>query len=155
MSETVVLGIGNILLSDEGLGVRLVEELQKRGKLPPCVKLLDGGTLGFALLPHLDGVRRLIVLDAVRGGKKPGECYEFGKAEIEAYFQAKLSLHQLGIKEVFAALELMGRPIEEITIIGMEPLTLEVGIELSRAVRKNFNRIVERVEEILDVHSGR
>lgn len=155
MSDTMVLGIGNILLSDEGLGVRLMEELKKRKRLPPQVDLLDGGTLGFALLSHLEGVKRLIVLDAVRGGKEAGACYEFSGSEVDAYFQAKLSLHQLGIKEVFAALEVMDKAIDEIIILGIEPLTLEVGLELSEPVRKSLPRIVARVEELLMVKSSR
>lgn len=75
--KIAVLGVGNVLLSDEGLGVRVVEEIRKRYSLPEEVLLIDGGTLGIDLLYFLEGVERLLVVDAVLGGLPPGSLYKF------------------------------------------------------------------------------
>ena len=92
--KIAVLGVGNVLLSDEGLGVRVVEEIRKRYSLPEEVLLIDGGTLGIDLLYFLEGVERLLVVDAVLGGLPPGSLYKFKGEEVLTYFKSrKLSAH--------------------------------------------------------------
>lgn len=134
MSKITVLGIGNILLQDEGFGVRVVEELLRRYRFPEAVQVLDGGTLGMELLRFITGTQRLLIIDAVGGGGPPGAFYRLAGEEIQAYFQEKVSMHELGIKDVLAVLEVTGKPIAEVVILGVEPESLELGLELTPTV---------------------
>lgn len=103
----VVLGLGNILLRDEGVGVRVVEALAARYVLPAMVEVVDGGTTGMELLDTLAGCDHLLVCDAVQTGAPPGSVVKLADAEVPALFQARFSPHQLGLAEVLATLILM------------------------------------------------
>ena len=131
-----VLGIGNVLLSDEGFGVRVMEELQRSGDFGEDVQFLDGGTLGMELLMFLMDTRCLLILDAVRGEGEKGELYCFRGEEVECHFQEKLSAHELGIQDVLTLLKLTGREIGQVTVIGAEPERLEAGLDLSDGMKK-------------------
>lgn len=132
--QITVLGIGNILLRDEGFGVRAVEELLDRYRFPAAVQVLDGGTLGMDLLRFLTGTKRLVVVDAIAGGGPPGTFYRFAGDEVKAYFREKVSLHELGIKDVLAVLEATDRAVEEVIVLGVQPQSLDVGLELTPVV---------------------
>ena len=132
--QITVLGIGNILLRDEGFGVRAVEQLLGRYRFPSAVQVLDGGTLGMDLLRFLTGTKRLVVVDAIAGGGPPGTFYRFAGDEVKAYFREKVSLHELGIKDVLAVLEATDRAIEEVVVLGVQPESLDVGLELTPVV---------------------
>jgi len=137
-----VLGIGNILLSDEGLGVRVVEELQRRYEFPQNVRVIDGGTLGIDLLYHLEGTEKLLIIDAVLGGKEPGTFYKIKGENVKKYFKNKVSMHELGIQEVLALLEVLEKPVKEIVIIGLEPKSLEISTELTSEVKERLPLLI-------------
>jgi hydrogenase maturation protease len=119
---TVILGIGNRLWADEGFGPAVVDRLQARTDLPAGVELLDGGTLGLYLLPHVQAARRLLVFDAVDFGHAPGRVVVLRDGEIPAFFgQRPLSLHQTGFTDVLAAAQLTGESPEAITLVGVQP----------------------------------
>ena len=149
MSYITVLGIGNILLSDEGFGVRVVEELQKCCKFPEEVEVLDGGTLGLDLLRFIKGTKKLVLLDAVDGGKEPGTLYHLTGDDVSAYFHGQVSLHELGIKDILTDLELTDKKVEEVVIIGVQPLSLEVGLELTPLIQGKVQAAVHAVKEEL------
>ena len=144
-SPIAVLGVGNVLLSDEGFGVRVVQHLMKYYDFKPSIRLVDGGTLGWDLLNFLQGVERLIVIDAVEGKAVPGTFFVFKNEEVKKYFKRKVSGHEAGIQEVLAWLDLMGKPIKEITVIGVQPQSLETGLELTPLVKKMVPKAVEEV----------
>lgn len=146
----LILGVGNILLSDEGLGVRVVELLKENYIFPDNVKLLDGGTLGIDLLYFLEGIEKLIVVDAILGGKAPGTLYKFSGAEVEAYFKGKVSAHEVGIQEVLGIAQLTGKYPKEVVVIGMEPQSLEISLELSPAVKDNLQKLIQEVIKQLE-----
>ena len=131
-----VLGIGNIVLGDEGFGVRAMEHLQQTSEYADDVEFLDGGTLGMELLPFITGIDRLLIIDAVRGGGKPGDIYIFRGDEVDAHFADKLSAHEIGIQDVLTALKLTGREIPEVVVVGAEPLCLDAGTNLSPVMIK-------------------
>ncbi len=151
MEQITVLGIGNILLQDEGFGVRVIEQLQQRYRLPANVQVLDGGTLGLELVGFIMGTNKLIVIDAVDGGGAPGTFYRFAGSETELYFQNKLSLHELGIKDVLATLVLLAKPVGEVIIMGVEPATLELGVELSATVGSTVDKVLQEVISQLEI----
>lgn len=148
--KVLVLGVGNLLLSDEGLGVRAVEELKKRYSFPEGVELMDGGTLGIDLLYFMEGVEKLLIIDAILGGKPHGSLYKFKGDEALVYFKGKkLSAHDIGILEVLALAELTEKLPKEVVVLGMEPESLEISLELSPSIKKNFNRFLEEIIEQL------
>jgi hydrogenase maturation protease len=137
-----VVGIGNLLLSDEGVGVRVIEELRKK-KLPKNVKLYDGATLGLAILNFLD-VDKAIVVDAVKGGGEPGTIYCFSADEVLNKDKDKgmISLHDL---DFISAIRIGVFDLPKIIIVGIEPEKIEEGLELSERVKKAIPKAVELI----------
>ncbi|MFN0237408.1 HyaD/HybD family hydrogenase maturation endopeptidase [Hydrogenobacter sp. Uz 6-8] len=148
--KTLVLGVGNILLSDEGLGVRVVEELRKNYRFFPEVELMDGGTLGMDLLYFMEGFERLLLVDAVLGGCAPGTLYRFEGEEVKGYFRKKVSAHELGVQEVLALAQMLGRAPREIVLLGMEPESLDISLELSETVKSRLDELVSGVLKELE-----
>jgi len=141
--KAVVLGIGNTILSDEGVGVRVAEALEARYDLPDGVEVIDGGTSGMELLGPLSGTDILVVLDAVKGGQPPGTVVRLAGSEVPVFFRAKLSPHQVSICDVLAGLEFSGELPGDIVLIGVEPQNLELGLELTSAVAARVPEMVE------------
>lgn len=132
--RTVVLGIGNIILSDEGAGVRAAEMLTANYELPRDVEVIDGGTSGMELLGPLSGTDLLVILDAVKANRPPGTVVRLAGGEVPVFFRARLSPHQISVCDVLAGLEFSGDPPGDMVLIGVEPLTLELGLELTPVV---------------------
>lgn len=142
--KTVILGVGNVLLSDEGVGIHVVQELMKMS-FPPAVKVIEGGTSGFGLLNIVMETERLIVIDAVKGGGEPGTMYLFNIKDAPDFPDGyKTSVHEVGILEVVHLAGLIGNK-PETTIIGVEPKSLESGMVLSSEVGAKIPRIIELV----------
>lgn len=132
--KAVVLGIGNTILSDEGVGVRAAEALQEQFELPDGVDVIDGGTSGMELLGPLSGTDVLVILDAVKRGQPPGTVVRLAGSEVPVFFRSKLSPHQVSICDVLAGLEFSGDLPGDIVLIGVEPQSLELGLELTPAI---------------------
>ncbi|NPB08645.1 MAG: HyaD/HybD family hydrogenase maturation endopeptidase [Aquificae bacterium] len=146
-----VLGIGNLLLSDEGLGVVAVRKFQEEYEIPEGVQVLDGGTLGIDLMYFLQDTDKLLVVDAVSGGKEPGSLYRIEGEAVKKYFRSKVSMHELGFQEVMALMELTGNSFEEVVVIGLEPKSLELSLELSEEVRSKIPLLVEEIRKQLEL----
>jgi hydrogenase maturation protease len=142
--KIIILGVGNLLLSDEGVGVHVANELAKRD-LPANVSVVEGGTEGFRLLNVITEADRLIVVDAVKGGSAPASLYRFDIDDIKNCPSGfKTSVHQIGVLEVINLSELIGkRP--HTTVIGVEPKSLEMGMELSPEVKAKIPKIIELI----------
>jgi hydrogenase maturation protease len=139
----LVLGMGNLLLEDEGLGVRALEVLQQRYEIPPGVELLDGGTTGMGLLDDISGREHLIVLDAVQTGDPPGTLVRLAGDDVPVYFSMRISPHQLGLSDVLATLELSGEKPAEVVVLGLVPQSLEMDLELSELIAEKLGALVE------------
>ena len=125
-TPVLVLGVGNLLWSDEGFGVRCVEQLHQRFEWPLGVRLLDGGTQGLYLVNDVCEAERLLVLDAVDFGDPPGTLRVVRGDDVPRFTPAKkMSMHQTGIQDVLSAAELMGNLPAEIVLIGVQPAELE------------------------------
>ena len=140
----LVLGVGNILLSDEGVGVRVVEAMQQM-KMPENVEVLDGGTASMALLDTLRDRDRVIVIDAVKGNHHPGTIYRFTPADISVQREIATSLHQLDLLDALAQLEFLGRPPRDVVLYGIEPKDIGLSLELTPEVRAAIPRVIELV----------
>ena len=144
MAKTLVLGLGNILLRDEGVGVRVVERLLERYQFPREVQVIDGGTLGLNLLSYVEDASRLLVIDAVEAGKPPGSLVRLTGEEIPAFLDvSKLSAHQQGLQELLAVAKLRGRLPREVVFWGVELESRDVGLELSPSVEAQLGAVVE------------
>jgi len=146
--KIVILGVGNLLLSDEGVGVHVANELMEIN-LPTEVSVVEGGTDGFRLLNVITEADRLIVIDAVRGGAEPGSIYRFDIDDVRNCPSGfKTSVHQIGILEVIDLSELIGkRP--HTTIIGIEPKSIEMGMELTPDIKSKVPRMIDLIFEEL------
>jgi len=131
-NQVLILGIGNLLLSDEGVGVHAVRLLAERG-LPSDVELLDGGTSGANLIDHIAHRRRVVVIDAASGNGPPGTVYRCESSDLMA-LEPALSLHEFGLVDILRMAELMGCPPQRVIVLGVQFATLEPGMELSPAV---------------------
>jgi hydrogenase maturation protease len=127
----LVVGLGNILLRDEGVGVRLVERLVERFELPSEVEALDGGTSAMDLIHTLANRDALIVCDAVRSNKPPGSVLRLSGEELPSLFRSRLSPHQLGLSDLLATLSLLEEAPPRVTLIGIVPRGIDLGTELS------------------------
>lgn len=132
-SRTLVLGIGNILLHDDGAGVWIAEKLRREFRFPESVAIIEGGTLGLDLLPRLDGVERLLIVDVVRHGRAPGELVRLEGREVPAMLGQKISPHQVGVQDLLAAAQLMGLEFSSLVLWGIEPKVLSREPDFRRA----------------------
>ncbi len=148
-SRTLVLGIGNILLHDDGVGVWVAESLRRRFRFPESVAIIEGGTLGLDLLPRLDGVARLLIVDAVRHGRAPGELVRLERKEVPAVLGHKLSPHQIGVQELLAGANLMGLEFSNLVLWGIEPENIEPGTGFSSIVADALPSLMTNVIEEL------
>ena len=140
--ETVVIGVGNPLMGDDGLGIAVLEELREGWTFEPHLELLDGGTWGMNLLPHVEGARRLLLIDAIRARAEPGTLVVLEKDEIPRFLATKLSPHQIDVKEVLALAELRGTMPDEMVAIGLQPHSVEMRASLSPAAASGLRSVV-------------
>lgn len=144
--QVVVLGVGNILMSDEGVGVHTVNEFEKRFALPENVRCVDGGTSTQELMGDLENLDHLIVIDAVAAGAAPATVLRFEGAAVPAAFTTKLSPHQVGISDLLATLKLLGREPKNVVLLGVEPEVLKLDMNLSPRVAARVPELLERVQ---------
>jgi hydrogenase maturation protease len=137
------LGIGNLIMSDDGVGVRAVQRLSAEYSFPPEVELIDGGTLGLDLLPLLEGLERLLIIDAMETGDPPGTVARLSGDEIPLAFETRLSVHQMGLKDLLAVSRLLGNRVPDMVLLGVQPATIELGSELSPPVAAALDTLVE------------
>ena len=127
--RVVVLGVGNILLSDEGIGVHAVTELARRYDLPPEVEVIDGGTSGMDCLDQVAEADLLLIADCMRSRQAPGTITRLGGDRLQAFFKTKISPHQVGLSDVLATLTLHGLAPKQTVLIGVEPSSFALGME--------------------------
>lgn len=148
VSETIqimVLGVGNLLYSDEGVGIRAVQTLTERYEFPDNVSLVDGGTLGINLLGTISRADYLIVVDAMRNGGEPGSLYRLEGEEIPKRVLAKNSLHQVDLLDALTLCQALDH-VPETVILGIEPQDIETfGIELTPRIRKGLEHLTHMV----------
>jgi len=151
----VVIGVGNLLLRDEGVGIHAVRELPKR-TLPPGVEVIDGGVAGIRLLDLFSGAQKLLLIDAAEMGLEPGAVARFTPEEVR--FQSgdlKLSTHDVALPEVLAIARAVNQCPSEVIILGIQPKEISWGMELTPEVRGAVPKVVELVlEEISDSAEG-
>ena len=135
--KVVVLGVGNSLLQDEGIGVHFVQALKKKELDYANLEVIDGGT-SPEIMFLVEGADKLIIVDAVKGGEEPGTIYRFDIDEIAMDSPMRLSLHQMSILDNLRMLDLIGKRPKSTVIIGIEPKNLDLGLGLSPEIEKKM-----------------
>ncbi|NWF53589.1 MAG: HyaD/HybD family hydrogenase maturation endopeptidase [Syntrophaceae bacterium] len=149
MAKIALIGLGNILMRDEGVGVRAVEALRKKYDFPEEVRLLDGGTLGLDLLHLIEGMDRVLFVDAVDLKRNPGTIAVIEDEDLPSFLEPKLSLHHVGLSDLLFASSLLGTRPAEIALVGIQPETMEIGLELSMTVMERFEKLLTVIVEKL------
>jgi len=137
--EILVIGIGNVLLRDDGVGVRVVDALGRLaerdpGLLPPGTRLLDGGTLGLGLLAHFEGARAVLIVDAVDRGQAPGTVSVLRGAAVAEAGSRTGGMNPGGLAGLLATASLLGVLPAAVTVLGIEVAEIGVGLALSREI---------------------
>lgn len=139
--KPLILGIGNILLGDEGIGVRIAQQLEENPAITAKFDVVDGGTCGMELLDLMANRQHIIVIDAVLANKAPGEIITLYDEQVPTFFSRKISPHQLGLCDVLSALKLTDEFPSHLCLIGIQPETLEPQMALSQTVQNAFPAI--------------
>lgn len=140
--HVVVVGAGNPLMGDDGLGLCALEQLTRNWTFDDSTELVDGGTWGLSLLPMIEGATDLLFLDAIRTNSPPGTLIELRGEEIPKMISTKLSPHEIDLREVLAIMQLRGTLPREISAIGVEPEYVDLRDELSPTVRSRVDAMV-------------
>lgn len=150
-SRVVILGIGNVLLGDEGVGVHVIRQLETQAEpLPPGVVPVDGGTLGIELLPVVQDAVALILVDAVSIGSEPGSVQTFRGEEIETRLSRHVSPHQVGSADLIGVARLLGVLPRQTALVGIQPERIAFDLELSAPVRNALSGAIRAVRELAE-----
>ncbi len=144
-----VFGIGNILLSDDGVGVHAVNKLSSEYQFPGNVEIIDGGTKGLDLLPLFENRDRVLIIDAANFKKGPGTIDMVEGDSIPSFLSSKLSVHQIGLPDMLFAAKLMDIMPAGICLIGIQPLSMETSAEMSGLISGKMGALISRVLEKL------
>jgi hydrogenase maturation protease len=141
--NVLVLGIGNLLLRDEGAGVHAIWALRERFSFPGDVELIDGGTMGLDLLPYIEGREKLLIVDAVDFRADPGTIRVIEGSDIKAFLDMKFSVHQIGLPDMLFAASFSGVAPPLIALVGIQPEKIEAGVELSETLWGKFDDLLD------------
>lgn len=143
--DLLVLGLGNVILGDDGLGAAAVARLESRYRIPEGVRLEDGGTLGLALLDLIGEARNLILVDAVRTGDPPGTLVRLDGDDVRDAVRDRLSAHQAGVVDLLDAARLIDCYPATVTLLGLTPETIDLSVERSGPVDEGLDGLVAAV----------
>ncbi|GGJ58908.1 hydrogenase maturation protease [Anoxybacillus voinovskiensis] len=144
-NKITILGIGNLLYSDEGVGIHALPLIEEQLSSFENVDIVEGATDGIKLLGLVEDSDYLIIIDAVNAGKEAGTIIQLVGDEIPAYCGIKMSIHQLGFQEVLLAAKMRETYPKQIVLFGIQPASLELGIQLSPTVQVQLPELVKRV----------
>lgn len=147
----VVIGLGNPLMGDDGLGVTALARLRDEWEVPDNLLLVDGGTWGMNLLPTIESARRVLLLDAIDRGMPAGTQVVLTRDEIPKYLAIKLSPHQIDLREILALAELRGTLPAETLALGIQPERIELSLALSRSVAARVDALLATVRHQLSL----
>jgi hydrogenase maturation protease len=148
-TPVLVLGLGNVVCTDDGVGIAAVHKLLREYAMPEGVVAVDGGTLGLSLLPLVDNASQVIMVDAVAADEPPGTQVRVEGDEVAPAVYERLSPHQIGVADLLAGASLLDRYPDRVVILGVVPDSIELGLRRTPAVEAAVPRLVERVVEEL------
>jgi hydrogenase maturation protease len=146
-SQLLILGLGNVICQDDGLGIVAIERLLERYEPPPGVEILDGGTMGLSLLTWATETETLLMVDAIRTGEAPGTLVRMEGDEVAPAVRDRLSVHQIGVADLLDGMRLIDRYPPRLLLLGIVPESMELSTERTPAVERALPRLVEAVAE--------
>ncbi len=146
-----IIGVGNILMQDEGIGPKVAEFLKDNYTFDPDIEIIDGGTLGLELLPYIEKYKKLIIVDVVDFGKEPGFIKILRGEEIPPYLRTKLSAHHVGVQDLIEVARIMNFLPEELVLIGIQPESIDLGLDLTPTLADKLKELINEVLEILSM----
>lgn len=147
--RAVVLGVGNTILADDGVGVRVAEAFERDYQPAPGVMVIDAGTSSMEMLDDLSRLDFLLVIDAIHDRQPPGALVRLAGDAVPVFFRRNLSPHGIGLSDVLAALELLGAEPKETIILGVQPLSTELSTDLTPVVAARVPELVAQVADEL------
>jgi hydrogenase maturation protease len=143
--RTMIIGVGNLLLSDEGVGIHVAQRLLREFNLPEEILVLDGGTLGLDLLYYLEGIENLLIIDAVLMNQEPGSLMRMADEEVPSYLSFKMSPHHIGIPDMLFAAKLKGIFPANVVLWGVQPGQVDLGLDLSDPVSSQVDTLIDHI----------
>lgn len=144
-SRTCLVGLGNILMQDDGVGVHAAKEIERRYRFTPEIDIVDGGTLGLALLPLIEGYPRVLFIDAVEAGLEPGAIIIREGEELPAFFGWQVSVHQAGLADLLYAARMAGVMPPETCLVGIQPQAIALSLETTALLEDRREELIGRV----------
>ena len=144
-SSLLVLGLGNVLLEDDGVGSAAVTRLLERFHAPAGVRVLDGGTLGLSLLPYFDEADSVVLVDAIRADGAPGNPVRLDGDDVAPAVATRLSPHQVGVADLLDGARWLDRYPRRVVLLGLIPQSIDLGLGLSPAVRAALPDLVDLI----------
>lgn len=141
----VVLGVGNPLMGDDGIGIEALTRLRESWVVPADVQLIDGGTWGMQLLPAFEAADEVLILDAIEAGRPPGSIVSLGRDELPRHLRLRVSPHHVDLEDVLALLEFRGTTPARMAAVGIQPASVSWGIGLSPPVEAAVPALVREV----------
>lgn len=138
-----LIGLGNILLRDEGVGVHAVNAIKQRYTFSPHVEIIDGGTMGLDLLSFFEGMDKVLIVDAVDFGEVPGHTGIIENNDIPSALDPKFSVHHIGLSDLLFAANLMDVKPAEVCLIGMQPKSLDVGLDMTDEINGKIDVLID------------
>ena len=149
--RVLVLGIGNILLSDEGVGVHVINRFQEPFTIPDGVEVIDGGTMGLDLVPYFEGKTHVFVVDAIcADGQAPGKIRRFSGSDVMAMLGERISPHQIGLSDLLACTAVGSQLPEHIVLLGIVPESLDTGLEMTATIQPKVDVLVGLLRDELE-----
>jgi hydrogenase maturation protease len=146
MGKNLVLGVGNLIMCDDGFGIHVIRRLEDKANIPDDIEVVDGGTAGLDLLYYLEGVDKMIVIDAMEMmGREPGTLTVIDGDDIPTYLSIKMSPHDVALPDMLFAAKLRDLYPKEIIVYGVQPLTVDMGLELSPPVAAQIEVVVDKI----------
>ncbi len=144
-SKTCLIGLGNILMQDDGVGVHAVMEIEQRFRFTPEIDIVDGGTLGLTLLPLIEGYARVLFVDAVEAGLEPGAIVVREGEQVPAFLGSQVSVHQAGLADLMYAARLAGMMPPEVCLVGIQPQAVDLGLETTALLQDKQEELIRTV----------
>ena len=149
MKDTVILGIGNILLKDDGVGVHTIRELENE-KLPSTIELVDGGTSTLDTLSYFLDYKKIIVVDCLKAGYEPGTIYKINPEDIKNYQSENLSIHDVQILDVIKIANMLGK-FPKVVIFGIEPEKICLDTEMTETMKNKIPEVIKLLKMELNL----
>ncbi len=149
--KVLVMGIGNTLLQDDGIGVHVTELFKSTHPADPGVSILDGGTIGLSLLPEIEDAEMVIIVDASEIGESPGTMRIFRNQEIDQQLSGKRrSVHEVALYDLFSAAAIRGRSPEQRVLIAIQPACTEWGLDPTPEVKASIPMACEAISSMTE-----